>query len=207
VLVLLGIAACTSPTEGDEGPSAARLIAEGWLAFEQADYGSAEARFSEALAARPESAEARTGRGWARLRSAGSDADLGAAVTDLEASLQRAPTPDARAGRAVARMAHSAGDRSGAAEDVGSVLSTDPAYRFDHDASVDHRFLLVLQAHAQLQSNNAQGALQTMDAIAASGIVVGDPATWVVDGVRQTSFGAAVAARVGYLTEWAVPGD
>jgi hypothetical protein len=140
-LVLL-LAGCGE--EEPPGPTAAGLTGEGWQAFENGDYDTAEARFEDALALDAAYADAHTGLGWVDIRRR----DLSQAVTRFGTALGHHPgADDARGGRTLALAGLDRNDD--VRDDARALLGDEPEYAFPHDPSftaTDVRWLLARAA-------------------------------------------------------------
>jgi tetratricopeptide (TPR) repeat protein len=147
VLLLLAVtvAGCGGGgTSGPEGePTGQELVAEGWEAFESADWTEALARFQAALSADTVPVDAYSGLGWTyasvdslRLALGFFDAAIGAGD----------PTADPYAGKAIVLRESAPPDYAGAVIAATEALVRSPRYRFAHDETFDWRDLHLLLA-------------------------------------------------------------
>ena len=186
------------------GPSVESRIATAWVEFEAGNIQGALEDFEAVLAGNPESDEAYLGRAWCQMRAAASVTDLNEARASFtEAVAIDADNLDARAGRAAVNL----GLGSGAFADSDFVLQRDPEYSFSHFRQFNSSALRIIQAQAQVMQTipeNHTAALQALDGIYESGIDPQNPSSWVVEGLIESSFEAAVMAHLSRMDSlWA----
>ena len=145
------IAACGSGSGPVDppGPTAQGLTADGWSAFESADYAGADSLFLEALRLNSEYGEAVTGRGWAALRSL----NYGASRDFFDAALAlQFGDADALAGLVLSAAAL---DDVQTQFDRGlQLLDHSPVYVFAHDTAVEDSDIRWFTAKAALALGN-----------------------------------------------------
>ncbi len=209
--ILIAFMACSSEetvTPDLPGPSAAGIVKAGWAQFEQGEFTKALDLFDQALAIDSDSFEAHSGRGWSLLESSVSYATLTDAMTAFDqALLLDVDNNDALGGRAATRLGIGGAEISGASEDAGLVLQQDPHYEFQHERTFNHSALRIIQAQAQVALEDFDSALLALDTIFISDINPGDSHTWVVEGLIQSSFGAAVIAHLDRVQSLWFRGD
>ena len=191
-----------------QGPGAASLLRTAWSQFEAKNYEGALDFFDQALAKEPDSFDAHLGRGWSLLKSSTSISAMEQAklAFDQALALETADN-DAIGGRAAARLSIGGTGIVGAVEDVGVILQNDPAYEFRHGTTFNHIALRLLLAQAQAELGNYDSALLALDGIYVSGIIAENSNTWVVEGLIEGSFGAAVISHLDRVERLWVGGD
>jgi tetratricopeptide (TPR) repeat protein len=190
------------------GPSAASLLRTAWTHFEEGDYAGALDFFDKTLVVDSDSFEAHLGRGWSLLKSSTSAASLIEAETAFDqALLLETADSDALGGRAAARLSLGGAELAGAVEDAGVVLQQDPDYEFQHDPVFNDSALRIIQAQAQIALEDYDSALLALDTIYVSGIRAENSNTWVVEGLIESSFGAAVIAHLDRIERLWLGGD
>ena len=137
-LILFHIA-CGS--DGPTGPSLQDLIQEGWTAFEQGDYATASAKFTEAISMQPDSAESYSGLGWSLFRQD----NLDRAKNEFTAgSSKNNPPADVFAGWAF--VLNALKDYHNSNQKADQALAIASAWQFPHDSSLDANDLHILKA-------------------------------------------------------------
>lgn len=191
----------------DDGPTAPvdtalSLTAAGWEHFTAQRHAEAAAAFESALALTAGYGPALVGLGWSRLQLAASPADFQGTVTIFDQAVAAGQTgADVLCGRAAARLALGGGALSAAVNDAQAALANAPSFRFIHRNSIDATDLRLVVAFARAAQDDLPAALAASAPIAASGIVEGQPASWVVDGVTYQSFAGAALAWLHALAE------
>jgi len=121
--------------------------------------------------------------------------------------LLEATNSDALGGRAAARLSLGGAELAGAVEDAGAVLQQDPDYEFQHDTVFNDSALRIIQAQAQVALEAYDSALLALDTIYVSGIRAENSNTWVVEGLIESSFEAAVIAHLDRIERLWLGGD
>ena len=176
--------------------------AEGWAAFEAGNLAVALQKFEAAIVIDPQYGPAYTGRGWAELTQATTTEAFRAAASSFDAAVQYGQTgAEVYGGRAAARLALGGGDLGGAIQDAQAALAASPGFVFEHRNSFDARDLHLIAAFAEAGLGGAfTEARDDGDQVQASGIRLGEPQTWTVDGVGYPTFETAVLAWLQKLS-------
>ena len=181
----------------EELPTAEELTAEGWVRFEAGDFAGAAQKFDEAIALDADHGPAYVGKGWTRLSTATDATVFEQATLVFDGAIARGEAgADARGGRAASLLARGGALLPEAAQDAILARQADGQFVFEHRTSFDVKDLNLLEAFAEAGRGRFTEARNAADRISPSGIVVGAPGTWIVDGVTYPTFDAAV---LGYL--------
>jgi tetratricopeptide (TPR) repeat protein len=195
IALLLGLSGCGSdgPVEQTPDYGAPQLVSAGWTFFEQGLYSSAEERFSQALSADPSSAAARAGLGWSRLRLGRADE----AVQAFDAALSSGSTDaNVLGGHAAARLAEGVTGAVDAEISARAALVASPNFVFQHDPRFGARELRKIVVISLLMQGDLDTALAEGDSFLQNDLDPGDPASWVVQGLRFDNFSAAAVAHL-----------
>ena len=184
------------------GDTPEALTAAGWAAFEAGTLDLALQKFDAAIGLDAQYGPAYTGRGWVQLSRATTPAAFRTAASSFDDAVVRAQTgADARGGRAAVRLALGGADLVGAVQEAQAALAASPNFVFLHRNSFDVRDLYLVAAFAEAgRGGHFAEALAEADQVQASGIRIGDPQTWAVDGMRYSTFAAAVLAWLQKLS-------
>lgn len=192
--------ACSSEetvTPEIQGPGTGTHMRNAWSHFEAGDYEEALGFFDQALGVDAESSEAHLGRGWSLLKTASTSASLTAASNAFDQALLLDPASrDALGGRAAARLSLGGAGVAGAVEDAEALLAQDPDFEFLHDPKFNHVAQRLIQAQAHASLGSFDSALLALDTVFVSGITADESESWVVEGLIEASFGAAVLAHL-----------
>jgi tetratricopeptide (TPR) repeat protein len=143
--------------KGVERLTTSELISKGWLKFEGGDLSGAGSDFSAALSISTipgDSGGAYLGLGWAELRQSHG----GLAENSLVKYLLLTPGDnDGRAGLAFAYLAQE--KFQSAIDTANAVLSSDPAWSFGHDKSINHLDLRLLLAQSYYELADFEASL------------------------------------------------
>ncbi|MFC1529467.1 fibronectin type III domain-containing protein [Gemmatimonadota bacterium] len=173
------------------------LTAEGWTAWEAADYTTAEETFLSALGHNPNHAEAFTGLGWTSLKMGA----LQAAADRFDEAIAREPVDeDPRVGGLIAHRELQGGLPIAMAYGT-AALSNDPAYVFSHDPSIDADLVRLMLAQVYFLNgetlfDEAQILLDLL--VPGNALDPALPASWSVDGTIHTTYAAALLALIEY---------
>lgn len=193
--------------DDDDGPTApvdtaVSLTAAGWEHFEARRHTEALASFESALALTAGYGPALVGRGWSRLQLATTPAAFQDAVTTFNQAVAAGQTGAVvLCGRGAARLALGGAALTAAVNDAQAALADAPSFQFIHRPTIDAIDLRLVVAFARAAQDDLPSALAATVPIAASGIVEGQPATWVVGGVTYQSFPGAVLGWLHALAE------
>ena len=191
-----------------QDPGTVSLLRTAWSHFEAKNYEDALGFFDQALAREPDSFDALLGRGWSLLKCSTSISFLEEADAAFGQALALdTVNSDALGGRAAARLSIGGAGIAGAVEDVGVILQNEPAYEFQHCTTFNHIALRLIQAQAQAAIGNYDSALFALDAIYVSGIIAENSNTWVVEGLIEGCFGAAVLSHLDRVERLWIGGD
>jgi tetratricopeptide (TPR) repeat protein len=157
LVLCLGIAACSSPTEAPP-PDVSPLIEEGWDLYEAGEFEAARARFEAALAAHPASAPAHSGRGFAlaRLRFFAPAAEAFGRAIELSRG-----APDPFAGRALVEAARN--EYREVIDPATRLLLLAPNYQHLRDPRIDARAVRLVRAQAYYHAGEFAGAAADLD--------------------------------------------
>jgi len=207
LLGLLALAGCSSggddpPVTPDPPDTAAEFTARAWGYFESENYDDALADFESALVLDGNYGEARAGSGWTNLMLVSSGSEISASLVSFDQALIAGENESyVLAGLAATQLASGNADLAPAINNAGSVLSSDPAFVFEHQISFDSKDLLLIRAFAYAVQGEFEDALAQADVIQDSGILQNDAQTWVVGGTAYNSYAAAVLANLHQLSE------
>jgi hypothetical protein len=176
--------------------------AEGWAAFEAGDFALALQKFDAAIAGDARYGPAYVGRGWVELTQATTAEAFRAAASSFDAAVQYGQIgADVFGGRAAARLALGGVDLAGAIQDAQIALAASPGFVFEHRRSFDIRDLHLIAAFAEAGRGGAfTEARDDADQVLASGILLEDPQTWIVNGAHYATFETAVLAWLQELS-------
>jgi hypothetical protein len=207
ILIALTLTLGCGGGDDDDGPTAPvdtalSLTAAGWEHFAAQRHPEAAASFESALALTAGYGPALVGLGWSHLQLATTSAAFQEAVATFDQAVAAGQAgADVLCGRAAARLALGGPALTAAVNDAQAALATAPAFRFSHRPTIDATDLRLVVAFARAAQDDLPAALAATAPIAASGIVEGQPASWVVDGVTYQSFAGAALAWLHALAE------
>lgn len=195
---------------GDDGGSkpevpdtAAEYTVRGWGLFEAGDFSGALADFDAALGLDAGYGAAYLGQGWSRLSLATSTTSMELAAASFDSALAHGQTvADCLSGRAAAYLGVGGTQAYiSAISDAHLALQESPDFTFSHRTSFDSTDLKLIVAFAFAGQDHFPAAISSADEVENSGIVEGDPGTWVVGGVTYESFEGAVLAQLQKLSD------
>lgn len=183
------------------GDTAVSLTQSGWTLFEEGNDAEALEEFDAAIAIDPDHGPAYIGQGWSRLNVSVNSTGLVGALTSFDRALTLQQSgAEVRAGRAATLLAIGGASLDGAITDARAARTQAPAFVFSHRTTFTAVDLLLVEAFALAGQAKFAESLAVADVVAPSGIVQGEPATWVVGSTTYDSFEEAALAYLHRLS-------
>ena len=142
-------------------PTATQEIADGWTAFENGDYETAETNFKAAKDRDALQAEAYLGLGWVQARLLNFDSAIANFRILQSITQDQNMLADSYAGLAVCYSAMNQHDQ--AIEEAQKVLAVSPDYSFIHDDYINTKTLYIVMARAYINKGDYLSATELVD--------------------------------------------